>query len=74
MLTEKVLLYPLPHKIKGFICADVEGEEVFILNSRLTNESNRDTMLHEICHKQHNDVYRCCCVNKVEYQRHQRVK
>ena len=45
MLTEKVLLYPLPHKIKGFICADVEGEEVFILNSRLTNESNRDTMV-----------------------------
>lgn len=41
MLTEKVVLYPLPCKIKGFVCADEEGGEVFILNSRLTNESNR---------------------------------
>ena len=30
MLTEKVVLYPLPCKIKGFVCADEEGGEVFI--------------------------------------------
>lgn len=72
MTPEKVVLYPLPHKIKGFICADEEGGEVYILNSRLTNEANRDTMIHEIRHRRHNDVYRQCCVNTLEHQRHQR--
>lgn len=72
MTTEKVVLYPLPHKIRGFICADEEGGEVYILNSRLTNESNRATILHEIRHSKNNDVYRQCCVNTLEYQRHQR--
>lgn len=48
---ERVILYPLPHKIKGFICTDNDGGEIFFLNSRLTNESNRATMLHEIKHK-----------------------
>lgn len=48
---ERVFLYPLPHKIKGFICSDNEGGEIYFLNSRLTNESNRATMLHEIKHK-----------------------
>lgn len=72
MTPEKVVLYPLPHKIKGFICADEEGGQVYILNSRLTNEANRATMLHEIRHSRNNDVYRQCCVNAVECQRHQR--
>lgn len=67
---ERVILYPLPHKIKGFICTDNDGGEIFFLNSRLTNESNRATMLHEIKHKKNNDVYTECCVNAIEYERH----
>lgn len=73
MQTERVILYPLPHKIRGFICTDGEGGEIIFLNSRLTNEANRETTIHEIKHLKNNDLYRQCHVGAVEIERHERV-
>jgi hypothetical protein len=67
---ERVILYPLPYKIKGFICADEDGSEVFVLNARLTREANMETMKHEIKHRKNNDLYCDCSVNELEAIRH----
>lgn len=72
MTNPKVMLYPLPHKIRGFICADDEGGELFILNSRLTREANQETMRHELEHAANGDVYRECDVSKLEKERHKK--
>ena len=72
-LTNRVVLYPLPHKIKGFVCADEDGTETYVLNARLTRESNQETMLHEIKHSKNNDLYRECCVTELETVRHKEV-
>lgn len=69
-LNEHVILYPLPYKVKGFICADADGTETYVLNARLTRESNMQTMLHEIKHSQNNDLYRECNVTELEAERH----
>lgn len=49
-MNERVILYPLPYKVKGFICADADGTETYVLNARLTREANQENMLHEIKH------------------------
>ena len=69
-MTNRVILYPLPYKVKGFICADADGTETYVLNARLTRESNQATMLHEIKHSQNNDLYRECSVTALEAERH----
>lgn len=72
MTNPKVMLYPLPHKIRGFICADNEGGELFVLNSRLTREANQQTMLHELEHTANGDIYRECNVGILEKERHKK--
>ena len=46
----KVVLYPLPHKCKGFCHETEDGSQIVVLNSRLTRETNIKTYEHEISH------------------------
>lgn len=66
----RAILYPLPLSIKGFIKADADGYETIVLNSNLTNESNRETFLHELAHSRHGDLGKTCCVDELETLRH----
>lgn len=66
----RAILYPLPLSIKGFIKADADGYETIVLNSNLTNESNRETFLHELAHSRHGDLAKVCCVDELEALRH----
>lgn len=66
----RAILYPLPLHIKGFIKADADGYETIVLNSNLTNESNRETFLHELAHSRCSDLARACCVDELEALRH----
>ena len=43
----RTILYDLPHDVRGFVREDIDGEAIFILNARLTRESNMKTYLHE---------------------------
>lgn len=43
----RTILYDLPHDVRGFVREDIDGEAIFILNARLTRESNIKTYLHE---------------------------
>ena len=36
----RTILYDLPHDVRGFVREDIDGEAIFILNARLTRESN----------------------------------
>ena len=67
---ERVIFYPLPYKVKGFICADEDGFETFVLNSRHSREANIETMKHEIKHSNNNDLYCDCSVDELEAIRH----
>lgn len=69
-MNEHVVLYPLPYKVKGFICSDADGNETYVLNARLTREANQQTMLHEIRHSANGDLECDCCVNELEAKRH----
>ncbi len=70
IMSERVLLYPLPHKIKGFVCSDCNGAETYVLNARLTHEANRATLIHELKHVANGDLYSECDVNEIETLRH----
>ena len=41
----RTILYDLPHDVRGFVREDIDGEAIFILNARLTRESNMKTYL-----------------------------
>lgn len=66
----RAVLFPLPLRIKGFIKADADGYETIVLNSNLTNETNRETFIHELTHSRHSDLFKVCCVDEIENLRH----
>ena len=63
----RTILYDLPHDDRGFVREDIDGEAIFILNARLTRESNMKTYLHEHYEK---DCGKNLCVDEIEAQRH----
>lgn len=65
----RTILYDLPHDVRSFVREDIDGEVIFILNARLTWESNMKTYLHEQEHIANND-FDCCCVDEIELVRH----
>ena len=65
----RTILYDLPHDVRGFVREDIDGEAIFILNARLTRESNIKTYLHEQEHYE-KDCGKNLCVNEIEAQRH----
>jgi len=65
----KVVLYPLPHKCKGFCHESEDGSQIVVLNSRLTREANIITYTHEISHA--DDFGKALDVNKLEKIRHE---
>lgn len=64
----KVVLYPLPHKCKGFCHETEDGSQIVVLNSRLTRETNIKTYEHEISHA--DDFGKELDVNELEKIRH----
>ena len=70
MTEQRVVLYALPHKIKGFVVADEYGDTTIVLNSALTREANEATYLHELEHIKNNDLYREDDVQVIESERH----
>ena len=53
----KTYLYDLPLKCRGFILRDpYTDDEAIILNARLTNETNKETYIHELRHKLNGDL------------------
>ena len=65
----KVVLYPLPHKCKGFCHEADDGSQIVVLNSRLTREENMKTFVHEISHT--DDFGKELDVNELEKVRHE---
>lgn len=65
----RTILMDLPPRIKGFV-SRVDGEEVIVLNSRLTHEANEQTYIHELRHIAGDDLDRPCDVNVIEMIRH----
>lgn len=65
----RTVLYNLPHDVRGFVREDADGEATFILNARLTRESNLKTYLHEQEHTE-KDLGKTICVDSIEMQRH----
>ena len=70
MTEQRVILYTLPHKIKGFVVADEYGDTTIVLNSALTREANAKTYLHEIEHIKNNDLYCEGDIQVIESERH----
>ncbi len=67
----RTILINLPCSVKGFITI-VEDEEIIVLNSRLTWESNCQTYKHELEHITHNDLYNDLQVDLIELVRHEK--
>lgn len=65
----RTVLYNLPHDVRGFVREDVDGEAIFILNARMTHETNIKTYLHEQEHFE-KDCGNILCVDEIEAQRH----
>ena len=66
-----VYLYDLPCKCRGFILRDPHtDEESIVLNSKLTNETNKATYIHEMTHKLLGDLDSCEDVNSIERRAH----
>lgn len=65
----RTILIDLPPSIKGFV-SKVDDEEVIILNSRLSRETNEKTYLHELKHIAERDLDQPCEVNVIEMIRH----
>ena len=66
-----IYLYDLPCKCRGFILRDpYTDEESIVLNSRLTNESNRETYIHELRHKKMGDFDSDKTVGEIEMRCH----
>lgn len=70
MTEQRVVLYSLPPKVKGFIVADENGDTTIVLNSALTHEANEETYLHELKHIKNNDLYNEGDVQDIESERH----
>ena len=67
----EVYLYDLPLKCRGFILRDpYTDEESVILNSRLTNEANKETYVHELRHKLLGDLDSDEDINVIENRAH----
>lgn len=69
----RTILYDLPHDVRGFVREDIDGEAIFILNARLTRESNMKTYLKTYLHEQEHyekDCGKNLCVDEIEAQRH----
>lgn len=64
-----VKLIDLPYHVKGFV-SRVDGEDIIILNSRLSHEANVETYKHELEHIAQNDLTSDCEVNVIECIRH----
>ncbi len=70
----KTYLYDLPPKCRGFILRDpYTDEEAIILNSRLTNEANKETYLHELRHELLGDLDSDENINVIENRAHRRI-
>ncbi len=53
----RTILIDMPAKIRGYIYEDVAtGEQVCVLNSRLTHEANQQTYEHECSHAANGDL------------------
>ena len=53
----RVILQDLPTSVRGFVCLGDDGEPVIVVNSRLTQEANRKTFLHEKKHIRRNELH-----------------
>lgn len=47
----RIVLKDLPLDVYGFVREDVEGFQTIVLNSRYNFETEKETFLHEIKHK-----------------------
>ncbi len=63
-------MYDLPPKIKGFILREDSGEEIVVLNSRLSHEANKEAYLHELKHKKYGDLDSKETVDTIESRAH----
>jgi hypothetical protein len=67
----RTYLYDLPCKCRGFILRDpYTGEELIILNARLTHEANVEAYAHEMYHRIHGDLDSKEDVNTIETRAH----
>lgn len=64
-----VIYCDLPCCIKGFVRKYVD-EYAIVLNSRLTREQNKKTMMHELDHIKNDDFYRDVDVQQLENHAH----
>ena len=69
----RTVLKDLPHDCRGCIVHDgATGEDVCVLNSRLTWEANRATYKHELEHLRHDDLHCAESADELEWIRHRR--
>ena len=47
----RTILYNLPPTVRALCSEDVNGEQLIILNARLTREANSESFEHELRHK-----------------------
>jgi len=65
----RIVMCQLPTDVRGFVKEDVDGEVIIFLNSRLTQEANMKTLLHEQGHIKDDDLGECN-VDEIEYLKH----
>lgn len=56
----------MPHRIKGLTVCDDQGNYIIILNSRLTQEQQKETYAHELFHIENGDFESGLDCDKVE--------
>lgn len=68
----RTILIDMPAKIRGYIYEDVAtGEQVCVLNSRLTHEANQQTYEHECSHVTNGDLEIKEDIDVMELRAHQ---
>ncbi len=67
----RTILIDLPPKCRGYIYEDIAtGEQVCVLNARLTHEANQQTYEHEYSHVNNGDLYCKEDINTIEFRAH----
>lgn len=72
MIAENIIVIykDMPARIKSFVIPDGFGNYTIVLNSCLTHEQNRCSVLHEIEHIEHGDYDSVKNVDVLETYRH----